>query len=307
MEKSIEKVSIIGLGALGVLYGEHLSKVIPFEDLRIIVDEKRKHKYEEEGVYCNGNKCNLNFVLAEDIVEPADLLIFAVKYIHLEEAIKSVKHHVGENTIILSVLNGIVSEIDIAKVYGAEHNLYCVAQGMTATKVDNQVTYRQKGIICFGELNQDTNSPKVNRLKDFFDRVEMPYEINNQMSLKLWSKLMVNVGINQTVGYYNATNLIVQKPGPERELMLAAMKEVLKLANCEGINLGEDEIDYWLNIIDELEPEGKPSMAQDVSARRYTEIDLFGGTIVNLGKKHGIETPVNQMFYEHYTKLEKTY
>lgn len=307
MNYPIKKVSIIGLGALGVMYAEHLSQKMDFEDLRIIADQKRIDRYKQEGVYCNGKKCNFNYVAPSLEVEPADLLIFAVKYTHLQEAIEAVKNHVGENTIILSVLNGIESERDIANVYGEEHNLYCVAQGMTATKTENKMTYINKGLLCFGELDENHNNEKVERLKTFFDKVEMPYEINNQMAVKLWSKLMVNVGINQTLSYFNSTNEAVQKKGPERDMMKAAMKETLVIAQKEGVALKEREIDYWLEIIDSLEPEGMPSMVQDLRAKRYSEVELFAGTIVRLGKKHHIPVPVNTEFYRYFTELEAEY
>lgn len=298
--KPIKKVSLIGLGALGTMYSEHLSQKLAFEDLRIIVDEERKNRYHSQGVYCNQKPCEFNYVTPNEDVEKADLLIFAVKYIHLQEAIKAVEKHVGEDTIILSVLNGVVSEADIGAVYGDEHNLYCVAQGMTALKEGNQLTYRNKGILCFGELNASENSEKVQRLKAFFDSVQMPYEINNQMQTKLWSKLLVNVGINQTVAYYKTTNSTIQQPGERRNLMIKAMEEVLLVAKKENVELSHKDIDYWLAIIDTLEPEGMPSMAQDVKAGRQTEVELFAGTIVKLAKKHGLKVPVNEMFYEHF-------
>ncbi len=301
MNKPIKKVSIIGLGALGILYGEHFVNKLPKNDIRIVADKLRIDRYRKEGVFYNGKACDFHYVTPEEIVEPADLLLVAVKFNALDQAIEMVKGHVGKDTIILSVLNGIVSEEIIGHAFGQEHMLYTVAQGMTAVKVGNQMTCHQKGILCFGELNAKENSLNVERVKDFFDAVDLPYEINNQMQIKLWSKLMINVGVNQTVGYFNANNSIVQKPGEARDMVVAAMEEVLAVANKEGVALTQDDIVYWLKIIDSLEPEGSPSMAQDVKAGRKTEIELFAGTIVALAKKHGVSVPVNEMFLNHFS------
>ena len=54
---TIKRVSIIGLGALGILFGHHLSKKMPKEDLRIIADQERIQRYETDNVYCNGERC----------------------------------------------------------------------------------------------------------------------------------------------------------------------------------------------------------------------------------------------------------
>lgn len=304
---TIKKVSLIGLGALGVMYANHLSHHIPYNDLRIITDASRRDRYKKEGIFCNGKQGHFNYLLPEDTCEPADLLIFTVKYTQLPAAIKAVKNHIGPNTIILSALNGVVSEHDIGAIYGHDHNLYCVAQGMDAVKDGNQMRYQHMGLLCFGELNSHIMTAKVKALADFFDRIDMPYEINNQMAIKLWSKLMVNVGVNQTVAVANGTTALVQTPGPLRDQMIAAMKEVLMVAKAEGVPLTNEDIIYWLNVIDQLNPDGMPSMAQDVKAKRMSEVELFAGTIINLAKKHQLDVPINHYFYDAITALEARY
>lgn len=303
----MKNISLIGLGALGVMYAHHISKAIPFENLRIIADGDRIRRYEADGIYCNDEKCHFNYVTPETLCEPADLLIVSVKYTQLSSAIEAIKHHVGKDTIILSVLNGVVSEDEIGEVYGHEHNLYCVSQGMDAVKEGNKMFFKHMGIICFGEGNELKNTEKVTKVKTFFDSIAMPYEINNQMNIKLWSKLMANVGVNQTVALYEDTTRVVQQEGAAREMMIKAMKEVLTLANLENIGLKQTDIDYWLKIIDGLNPLGMPSMRQDLKARRYSELDLFAGTIVKLARKHGVEVPVNEKFYKEITEIEKGY
>lgn len=96
----------------------------------------------------------------EEVCEPADLLIIAVKFNGLNEAIQSVKHHVGKKTLIISLLNGITSEEIIGEAYGIEKVLYCVAQGMDAVKVGNRLTYDHMGMLCFGEKEPVLNSEK---------------------------------------------------------------------------------------------------------------------------------------------------
>lgn len=59
----IKKVTIIGLGALGILVGHRFSKQMAKEDLRIVADEQRIKRYREEGVFCSGERCDFNYVL----------------------------------------------------------------------------------------------------------------------------------------------------------------------------------------------------------------------------------------------------
>ena len=303
----IKKVSIIGLGALGILFGHHLSKRMPKKDLRIIADKNRIQKYQTDGVYCNDERCDFNYISPEEACEPADLLIFTVKFNGLQDAIKAVKNHVGENTIIISALNGISSEGVIGDAYGTDKVLYCVAQGMDAVKVGNKLTYANMGMLVFGDQEPGIISEKVKAVKAFFEKTEFAHEVLTDMKEKLWGKFMLNVGVNQTVAVYESNYGEIQKDGPAREMMIAAMREVAMLSEKEGITLTEVDITYWLDVLSKLSPEGKPSMAQDVEARRFSEVDLFAGTVLELGKKYGIPTPVNKELYDRITKIESEY
>ena len=304
---TIKKVSIIGLGALGVLFGNHLAKRMRPEDLRIIADQERITRYKKEKIYSNGEPCSFYYVTPEEECEPADLLIFSVKFNDLDHAIKSVKKHVGEHTIIISLLNGITSEEMIGKAYGRNRVLYSVAQGMDAVKVGNKLTYDHMGMICFGSKESGSVSPKAKELKEFFRKTDVPFELDTNMFRRQWGKFMLNVGVNQTVAVYKSNYGEIQRKGEARELMIAAMREVIALSEHEGVNLTEDDLNYWLNVLGTLSPNGKPSMAQDIEAERFSEVDLFSGTVIELGKKYQIPTPVNQQLYDRIKQIERKY
>jgi 2-dehydropantoate 2-reductase len=303
----IRKVSIIGLGALGILFGNHFAKRMPKEDVRIIADRKRMDKYKKEHVYCNGEPCDFHYITPEEPCEPADLLIFTVKYEGLQDAVQAVQHHVGKDTIILSALNGITSEGIIGQVYGLDKMLYSVAQGMDAVKVGNKLTYDHMGMLCFGDQKPGMISDKVKTVAAFFDNIDFPYEVDTNMNKRIWGKFMLNVGVNQTVAVYKSNYGEVQREGEARDTMIAAMREVITLSEYEGVNLTEDGLNYWLSVLATLSPEGKPSMAQDLEARRYSEVALFAGAVLEMGEKHQIPAPINKKLYDTIKSIEGTY
>lgn len=303
----IKTVSIIGLGALGILFGNQLAKRLPKENVRIIADENRIERYKKDGVFCNGERCDFHYVTPEERCEPADLIIFAVKINGIQEAIRSVRNHVGENTVFISVLNGITSETIIGEAYGMDKVLYCVAQGMDAVKVGNQLTYDHMGMLVIGDKEPGIVSEKTKAVADFFEKYGVPYEVDQNMQKRSWGKFMLNVGVNQTVAVFRSNYNEVQKDGPAREMMIAAMKEVIELSEKEGVNLTEEDLNYWLQVLSTLGPNGKPSMAQDVEARRYSEVELFSGAVLKLGKKHELQTPVNQELFDRIRAIESEY
>jgi 2-dehydropantoate 2-reductase len=304
---AIRTVSIIGLGALGILFGNHLSMRMPEKALRIIADKDRIKKYENNYVYCNGERCKFHYVTPEELCEPADLVIFTVKYNDLKDAIQAVKNQVGEHTIILSVLNGIISEVIIGETYGMEKILYCVAHGMDAVKVGNRLTYDHMGMLCFGEREPGIMSQRAKLVAEFFEKTEVPFEAATDMNKRQWGKFMLIVGVNQPVAVYESNYAEVQREGKARDTMISAMREVIALSKKEGIILTEEDLNYWLGVLDTLSPEGKPSMRQDMEARRYSEVELFSGAVLELGKKHGVPIPVNKELYDRIKFIESQY
>lgn len=301
------KLSIIGLGAVGIMYAEILSKGLGPEDLRIIADRDRISRYRREGVFCNGKKCDFRYTPPEEAVEPADILLFTTKSTGLVQAAESAKGHVGPDTIILSAVNGITSEEIIGGKLGQDHMLYAVAQGMDATKRGNRLRYTQTGVLCFGDREPGIFSEKTRRAEWLLNSVGFPIEVADNMRERQWGKLMLNVGLNQTAAVFGENYGGLQKEGKHREIMIAAMREVMAVAEPEGFHLTDRDLAYWLALLDTLNPEGKPSMAQDAEAKRPSEVELFAGTICRLGQKHGIHTPVNDFFYEKIQEMEAGY
>lgn len=303
----IKNVSLIGLGALGILFADLMTKKWPVENVRIVADEERIARYQKEGVYCNGKRCDFHYVTPEEKVAPADLLLFTVKFTGLADAIEAVKHHVGEETIILSAINGITSEEIIGNAYGEEKVLYCVAQGMDAVKEGNHLTYKNTGMLCFGDKQKGIISEKAKRVARFFEAIDFPHEVDDDMLKRLWGKFMLNVGVNQTVAVFRGNYGLIQREGEARQMMIGAMREVIALAQKEGIDLTEEDLHYWLSVLARLHPEGKPSMAQDVEAKRYSEVELFSGTVLKLAKKHRLNTPMNEQLYRRIKAIEAEY
>lgn len=309
----IKTVSIIGLGALGILFGKRMADSIGNGRVRIIADARRIEKYRQEGVYCNGQRCDFAYMQPDEACEPADLAIFAVKFNALKEAAAAMKRQIGPKTLIISLLNGISSERILGERYGMENILYCIAQGMDAVKEQNRLTYTQMGKICFGESPAKTETEKAKEAEkakavdDFFQEANVPHELVPDVTHMLWSKFMLNVGVNQVVACYEGTYGTIQSPGEARAMMLEAMAEVMQIAPHEGITLTEEDVSGWIKVLSTLSPEGKPSLRQDTEAGRKSEVELFAGTVRELGKKYGVRTPVNDRLYAKIKEIEAAY
>ena len=294
---SIKSIDIVGLGALGVMYADFFTKQLGKENVRVLADKDRIERYKKDQITFNGEVCDFQYCDAAKESRPSELMLFAVKYGALETAMEESAHLIGENTILLSVLNGIRSEEDLGRKFGREKVVHCIAQKMAAMKEGNNAFCTNKGELAIGVLDGGREE-NLMAVKDLFDRTGFAYSCPEDMRHALWGKLLCNVGVNQTVSLFEGTYRSVQQEGEAREMMKAAMRETILVANAEGVDLSEKDLENWVTIIDGLNPDGEPSMRQDSKAGRKTEVVLFAGTICELGRKHGIATPVNDRFLE---------
>lgn len=299
MAITIQNIDIVGLGALGVMYADFFTKKLGKEKVRILADRERIERYQKEQITFNGEVCDFQYCDAAKESRPSELMLFAVKYGALETAMEENAHLVGENTVLLSVLNGIRSEEDLGKKFGREKVVHCIAQKMAAMKEGNAAVCTNKGELAIGVLDGGREE-NLAAVKDFFDRTGFAYSCPADMRHAMWGKLLCNVGVNQTVSLLKGTYRDVQQEGEAREMMKAAMRETILVANAEGVALSDKDMAEWIAVIDGLNPDGEPSMRQDSKAGRKTEVVLFAGTICELGKKHGIATPVNDRFLEKF-------
>ena len=303
---NIKDIYVSGLGAIGSTYAGKLFDMDP-GCVTVIASEERIRRYEERGVIINGKPYPFNYIRPGEGNATADLIIIAVKQHHLEQSISDISRFTGSNTIIMSLLNGISSEEIIGRTYGMDKMLYAFCVGTDSVREGTAVNYSNIGRIIFGEKTNKELSGKVSAVKELFEKAGIPHAVPEYMIREQWWKFMMNVGINQVSAILKAPYGVFQKVKEARDLMLMASKEVILISEKAGINLNEEDIKKYMSIIDTLAPEGKTSMLQDVEALRKTEVEIFAGTVMELGIKHGVETTVNNTLYKMIKTLESTY
>jgi 2-dehydropantoate 2-reductase len=299
--KTIGSVAIIGMGALGILYGHLIGRRIGYENLFFVADAARVRRFNSVGVTCNGEKCPFRMMEAKDA-------IFATKATGLESAIGLAKQFAGPDTIIISLLNGITSEEIISEKLGGRHVLYTVAQGMDATKIGPDLKYSHPGTLCVGlPAGDQERLPDLEMLCELLTRCDVPFERDPDILHRIWAKWMLNVGVNQLCMVEEGGYAVVQKPGPARDRMIGAMREAMQIALKSGVAVTEKDLSFYVGLIDTLAPEGMPSMRQDGLAHRLSEVESFAGTVVKKGHDLGVPVPVNESLYREIREREAGY
>lgn len=302
--KDIKNVLICGVGAVGSIYADKIQN-FDSESLRVLVDEQRLKRYLDNPIVFNGKELNFNYVLPDENNYKADLIIIATKFYGLEDAINNIKNFITDDTVILSLLNGVTSEEIIAKAYGRDKLLYSYFIGHSAIRTGNSVVHDDVNTIVYGSENEADNE-NVLRVKKYFDKAGINYKIPEDIKHSLWLKFMLNVCENQPTAILRMTFGEMLENSCFMDFAIEVMKEVQAIAKAEGVKNSEAMIDETVAHLHTMIPEGKTSMLQDVEAGRKTEVDMFAGTVMQLGIKHNIPTPYNKVLKEMVEIIHKS-
>jgi len=289
----IHKVAILGAGAVGGYYASRFLDTPQFSTV-VVARGERYDRLTSNGLVLNGRRVAIPVAHPDDAASPADLILIALKHHHLRRALPDLANLVGPRTTIISLMNGLDSEEIIGSVHGKEKTLYAISVGIDAVRQENRITYTRPGKVYFGEAVNTQLSQRVQRLQEAFDRAGIAHETVEDMIRMLWWKFMVNVGVNQASAVMRAPYGAFQSSPAAQALMEELMREVVALAGHAGVNLVEQDIADWYEALNTLSPQGQTSMLQDIEAGRKTEVDIFGGKVVEMGQAYGVPTPANQ-------------
>jgi len=294
----INSAALIGAGCIGAVLCKTLTDN-GFAGLSIVANGQRAHRLSNDGITINGERYFFP-VATPDTAKPVDLAIFAVKQTALENAISLMRGFISDNTIILSLLNGVKSEETISAALGTGKMLYSYAVGTDSTRTENGIVCNNVFKVPFGDKINDAGnlSEEVVAVRDFFDKYGVKYEIPRDMRRSMWWKYMMNMGVNQTCAVVRRPYECLHKDGPARDLCRALMREAALVAKYEGVNLDEADIDLVFETCAKISADGKPSTMQDVEAGRETEVEMFSGDLIRMAEKHGLSVPVNETVYK---------
>ena len=304
--EKIEHIAIVGMGALGLMFGQRIRDRLGDDKLCFLMDKDRKKRHCQDEYQINGKAVFFRTAIPEELDCPVDLVIVATKYSGLYEARDLIGPVVGQDTTIVSLLNGISSEEILAEVFPREQILDCVAIGMDAVRDGTYLTYQHIGRWQIGSIMKQQER-RLTALAGFLDQAGIAYEVCADIKRAMWNKFMINVGINQTCMVYETNYGGATDPaGAAYKDMEKAMHEVITVAKAEGIDLTEEDFRNDMKILRGLNPEGIPSMRQDALAGRPSEVELFAGAMLKLAKRHSIEVPVNRRFYSRIKEMERS-
>jgi len=306
------KIVIVGAGAMGCLFAAFLSRQKSKEHQIWLVekDADRAVRLNKQGIDVEGigGNWHVDVRATSDLkdIPSADLIIICVKSYDTKNAIDKLKSLVADDTSVLTLQNGIGNIEIIGEVIGFDHVIGGVTSLGATWLGAGRIRFAGKGETIIGKIDGKT-SVQMRSIRELFNKASLDTKISQDIKGFLWSKLIVNTGINALTAITRLPNGSLLDFEGSRKILREAVTEAVKVAKRKRIKISYDDPLAKVESVCESTATNVSSMLQDVLRKKRTEIDFINGVIVRFGQELGIAVPVNSILVALVKVIESSY
>jgi 2-dehydropantoate 2-reductase len=303
MTSPFRAIAVVGAGAVGSFYGAMLARA--GHAVTLIARPAHVQAIEREGLrlQMGGRIETIRTAARTDIdsVGDADLVLFCVKSTDTETVAREMAPHLGDDALVLSLQNGVENAATIAR-HVRQAVVPAVVYVATAMPEPGLVAHHGRGDLVIGPIDaraarDPALAARLQALVDLFATAQVPVRISADVMAELWSKLMVNCAYNAISGIAQAPYGHLAALDEVRALQETVVREVVALAEAEGVNLPLAPALEAMRKIAPAMPAQLSSTAQDMARGKPSEIDHLNGFVARRGAALGVATPANQALY----------
>lgn len=307
--KARMKVGIIGMGPIGSILAAHLidagAFVVPCDIDRAKIDAMKK-----DGLHLD-NKIRMDVDVAEACYSvqelkkhDLDLTVVSVKTPSTVKVVSLLDEALSKKAFVMCAQNGLDNEQEIAKIVGEDRTIRMsinYAGGMSSPNTVQVIFFNPPNYVA---ALTPSGEDIANDFAKLLNTVDLKTEIPDNIRTHIWKKAILNAALSPVCAITGRTMKDVMDFPEGLETVTAILEESIRIAGAEGIEYGDDFLDFCINY---LTGGGyhKPSMLVDLENGLLTEIDYLNGRIADYGRKHGLPTPYNRAITAFVHMLEK--
>ncbi len=291
------KIGVLGAGAIGSTIGGHLAEA-GFNVTLIDIWREHVESINSKGLHLFGvsgdRYIRVKATTSAKNLEKMDMVILSVKAYDTKVAIQSASNIFSKDTILISLQNGLIPQEDFRAIPGLKYIFRGVTNQGATVVGPGEVYHAGSGPTYIGDPSK-MFTDKAKEAVDIFNKAGLEAYFEPDIDSIIWSKLLVNIGINAITAITRKKNEAVARLPELLEVMQLAVSEAMDIVNKLGIELMyKDPFTHIMNVALKT-GNNKSSMLQDIERGRKTEIDYINGAIVRLGEELGIPTPINKV------------
>ena len=293
------RIAVIGAGGIGGIYAAALAKA--GAEVSVVARGAHLAAMQANGLKVEGDRGETHVAVhATDdpgSIGPVDCVLLCVKLWDVESAAEAIRPMVGPQTAIIPLQNGVDAHDRLIPILGRD-----AVMGGTAWVTGSIIApgvIRQTGAyqtMTFGELD-GTMSARGQRLAELCVKAEIEPVYGPNVLVPIWKKFLMLVPL-ANVNALTRLPLGTYRADPDLYALLeASLRETIAVGRAEGIGLPADSFETGMATIQSMPDHHMTSMGNDLLRGNRIELPWFAGKIVELGRKHGIPTPVNSFVY----------
>jgi len=303
------KIVIVGPGAIGSLFAAFLSK--SKEDIWLLDKHPaRAAQINQTGIALEGEsgswQIKVKVTSNPQEIGKADLIIICVKSFSTKGAVEQIKPLLDQETKILTLQNGIGNLEIISELAGQEKVIAGVTNEAATLTATGKILHAGRGETIIGAIDGKT-PVQMRSIRELFNQVGLECKMSRDIKGLLWSKLIINVGINALSCLTRLPNGKLIEHEGTRRILRDAVTEGARIAKRKRIKLIFDDPLAKVEAVCEGTQNNLSSMLQDVLKKKRTEIDFINGVIVRLGQEMGIDVPANKFLLDLVKTIESSY
>lgn len=303
------KVTVVGPGAIGCLFYSLLSR--SKEDIWLLdKDEARAGRLKRNGLKVEGEASiktsSPQITASARELADTDFWIICVKSYDTKNVITSIAAHVKPASVVASLQNGLGNVELLVETFGSSRVLAGVTLMGSTLLGEGNARWAGNGETIFGRLDGHLGV-EMRDLRELLSRARIPVKLSRDITSVLWSKLILNVGINALAALMRVKNGRLILHESTRTLLKESVLEAFRVAKRKRIKLLYDDPVLKAEALCEATADNVSSMLSDVMNQKRTEIDYLNGAIVRYAENLGIKTPVNHFLTQLVKSIESNY
>lgn len=302
------KIAVIGAGAVGGYFGGRLA--LSGNEV-VFLARGKSFAALRSGPLCvqsiKGNfEVNVRATDNPAEIGPVDVALVAVKAWQVPEAAAAIQKMQGKESIIVPLQNGMEAPSQLATVVGSGRVAGGLCRIVSEAIAPGRIRhYWAEPSLAFGELDPLKNREPLEQLRDVFAAADVRCDIPRDIARAMWEKFLFITPWG-SLGAVTGLPVGPLRSAPEaRDRLLQALNEVVEIARAEGSELGAENVNKTLAILDGLPEDTTSSMQRDIMAGRPSELEAQTGAVVRFGHKAGVPTPVHDAIYAELRPLEQ--
>lgn len=299
------KIAVIGAGAMGSIYGGHLSQhneVYLVDTAAPVVEHVNKNGLVIEE---NGRDILLHpkAVTSAEGIGPADLVILFVKALFSRAALEGNRSLIGPDTYVMTLQNGSGHEDILGGFVDQDHIVIGTTEDNGAVLGPGHIRRGGRGNTNVGMLTRD-KSGFLPRLKEAFDSCGFSVEIHDNIQQLIWDKLFTNVSLSAVTGILQVDMGYIASNEYAWAMTVRLIQEAVAVARAMGLEADGEAIIANVKRTSQMSPEGCTSIRADLRDGRRSEVDTISGSVVRAAAKVGVPAPCHEFVVNMVHALE---